>query len=261
MAYKRKRSFKRRSKRSRKGKRSYKKSRYSRSKFSKGGMPPLSKLLRSKQYDSILKESTITASNTATVTYAQQFSSIALTALAGARDDQLRTSSKIYMDRVKFKLLLQNNASQEVYVRLAIVRAKAGIASSVFTGNNPSVLGVREPTATEYMEDNALSAQNAQNAHSMLLDFDKESIGKVYYSKIFKLGPTGGAGSISSSRICRWTSKVKRVLKYESADADSCSNGKIWFLASVYDPSNDTAAAQSVELTAKFSARWYDSIN
>lgn len=206
-----------------------------------------------------MKESVVTASNTATVTYSNELG-VVPQQTAGANEANCRNTSRIFISGIKFKIGIFNNANQEVYVRIALVQLRDGLAASV-ASSNASLLGQYEPTATEKMEDYPYSAQNAQNFHSIMLPWDSESVKKVYYNKIIKLGPTGGTGAKSAVTLLSPFVKIGKYFKHELADGTGVINGRLVFVVCAVDPTNDTAAAQSVELTYHSIVTFQDSVN
>jgi len=220
---------------------------------------PVSKLGRTKRVTQQVKEQTISASNSATITYGVELFNQAQ-AYSGNEVNH-RTTSKVWAKGFHIRGAFVNTASQEMMVRIAVVSAKAGIAASTFTANNPAILGVNESTATDEKEDTVMSAQNAQNLHSLLLKFDNEFISKVHWQRQFLLGPAGGNGALTAVRQFQKYVPINRWQRHEVADGSGVRNGRIFLLAYAVDPTNDTASTLSVEMTYVADSIWQDSVN
>lgn len=220
---------------------------------------PVSKLGRTKRVSAIVKEQAISASNSATVTYGIELFNQA--AAYSANEANKRFTSKVWAKGFHIRGAFVNSASQEMFVRIAVVSAKAGIAASVFTTNNPELMGVHSATATEAKEDYPLSEQNTQNLHSLLLRFDFESISKIHWQRTFKLGPAGGSGARSAIAQFQKYVPINRWQKHEKMDGTAITNGRIFLIAYAVDPTNDTASTLSVEMTYVADAVWQDCVN
>lgn len=220
---------------------------------------PISKLGTTKRETLVVKESVITASNTASVTYGTQL--FILEQLTSINAANTRFTQNIWARGFMFKCGLVNTSSSELYVRLAVVSGKARTAATVFTANNPLLIGQRDPTGTEMMAEEKVSAQSAQNFHSILLDWDMEDISKIHWQKTILLGPTGGLGSKPGVHHFRKYVPINRWQKYEQLDALNIKNGGIFLIAYVVDPSNDTATEYNVEMTYVGEMIWQDTVN
>lgn len=226
----------------------------------KGGILPVSKLAEVQHHTHAVQETVVSASNTAAVTYGVELGVIPAVTTGGSTAGPKRTSNRVYIPHLNLKVAFFNNAAQEMYIRIAILQLRDGLAASA-AQNNPSIVGEYYDAGTDAMTESALSLQNAQNVISMMRPFDKEFVKKVFFNKVIKLGPTNGAGAASACRLINRKVAIGKFFKHETADGTGVSNGKLVLVAAAYDPTNDTASTLSVEATMEVTTTWQDSVN
>lgn len=226
----------------------------------------MSKLLLLKRYNFKSLEQSLTADSTTPAIFGVEFTAMPAAAAGSSVNNATnRTACAIVLKGVHIQLLLNNNQSATMYVRVVVGWTRANVTmANVLAGT--SVLEEKRDGGGEYFSDVNMHPADAQAAVHMFTKPSQEIFGKIVMDRQFRVGPSGGAGAFAETRTVRRFLKFNRRINYEdvtvtTGTASTAKGWKLVMLVAAYDGTMDATTPKTVEITNNSICYWYDCLD